>query len=130
MSEREANELTIWAIAIAFPLVGIGKLYLSQVMRKNTHTRTPIGEWLVRMFIAIGMAFMCVGVAYGLTVMQLHGWLVLPLWGRWVIRICAVVTALMSLLATGILVKALLPLLQSPLVIDRHYTSEQAEQTP
>jgi len=125
MSEHEANEITILAIAIAFPLVGIGKLYLAQVMRKNTHTRTTIGDWLVKMFIAIGLAFICVGTAYGITILALHGWVVLPLWARWTIRLSAVFTALMSLLATGILVHSLLPLLQSPLVIDKHYTSEQ-----
>ena len=125
MSEAQANEMTILAIAIAFPLVGIGKLYLAQVMRKNTHTRTTIGDWLVKMFIAIGLAFICVGTAYGLSIAQMHGWFVLPLWARWTIRLSAVFTALMSLLATGILVHSLLPLLQSPLVIDKHYTSEQ-----
>lgn len=125
MSEHEANQLTIWAIAIAFPIVGIGKLYLSQIMRRNTHTRTRIGDWLVKMFIAIGLAFICVGVAYGLSLAASYHWMSMPLWARWAIRVSAVLTALMSLLSTVILVRYLLPLLRSPLVIDRHYASEQ-----
>jgi NADH:ubiquinone oxidoreductase subunit 2 (subunit N) len=129
ISEAQANELTIIAIAVAFPLVGIGKLYLAQIMRRNTHTRTRIGDWLVKMFIAIGMAFICVGCAYGLSIAQMHGWVILPVWGRWLIRLSAVFTAMMSLVATIILVHSLIPLLQSPLVIDSHYTSEQADKT-
>jgi hypothetical protein len=123
VSEHEANQLTIWAVAIAFPLVGIGKLYLSQIMRRNTFIRTSIGDWLVKMFIAIGLAFICVGVSYGLSITL--GWINIPLWARWVIRVSGVVAALMSLVATANVVRALLPLLRSPLVIDRHYSSEQ-----
>ena len=130
MSEHEANQLTIWAVAIAFPLVGIGKLYLSQIMRRNTFIRTSIGDWLVKMFIAIGLAFICVGVSYGLSITL--GWINIPLWARWVIRVSGVVAAfaagvpaLMSLVATANVVRVLMPLLRSPLVIDRHYSSEQ-----
>ncbi len=118
MSEYQANEITIWAIAIAFPLIGLGKLYLSQVMRKSTQKRTIIGDWLVRMFIAIGFSFICVGIAYGLSVFAMKGWIELPIWARWVIRISAVITGIMSLVATVMVVKAIKPLLKSPFVID------------
>jgi len=123
MSEHEANQLTIWAVAIAFPLVGIGKLYLSQVMRRNTFIRTNIGDWLVKMFIAIGLAFIAVGVSYGITIAV--GWLSIPLWLRWVIRVSGVMAAVMSLVATACVVKSLMPLLRSPIIIDRQYTSER-----
>jgi hypothetical protein len=70
------------------------------------------------MFIAIGFSFICVGIAYGLSVFAMKGWIELPIWARWVIRISAVVTGIMSLVATVMVVKAIKPLLKSPFVID------------
>jgi hypothetical protein len=123
ISEEQVTDFTIWIIAIAFPLIGVGKLYLSQVMRKSTHTRTRIGDWLVKMFIAIGLAFICIGTAYGLSISAQWGWITIPVWARWLIRTIAVLTGLMSLVATVMVVKELLPFLRSPFVVDRVPTS-------
>jgi hypothetical protein len=110
MSEHEANRITILLIAIVFPIVGVCKLYLAQVMRRNTHIRTRIGDWLVRMFVAIGVTFIFVGAAYGISFS--FDWLETPLWARWAIRVAGVLSSLCSLLATVILVRHLIPLLR------------------
>jgi hypothetical protein len=124
MSEHQADLLTVMAVAFCMPLVGIGKLFFSQVMRRNTVIRTPIGDWLVKMFIAVGLTFLMFGGLYGLTLAVSYQWITPPLWIRWPLRIGVVVTGLMSLTSTAMCVRNLLPLLRSiddqPQYVSKH----------
>jgi hypothetical protein len=112
MSEHQVNQLTLWLVSAVFPLVGIAKLFLANVMVRNTHTRTRIGDWLVRMFVAIGVTFILIGSVYALAVTSSYGWLHLPVWGNWGMRLAAVCSVLLSVISTAMLVRHLLPLLQ------------------
>ncbi len=118
MTEHQADLLTIMAVAIVFPLIGFGKLVFSQIMRRNTTIRTRIGDWLVKMFIAVGVTFILFGTLYALSLAISYEWLTLPLWARWIVRIGAVMTGVLSLVATVKLYRALKPLLKSPTLFD------------
>lgn len=112
ITERQADLVTILAIAVMFPLIGAMKLFFARVMVRNTHTRTPIGSWLVRMFTAIGVTFIFVGLAYGLSVVVWFDWWQLTVWQKWPLRITAVLFGLVSLISTAMLTRHLLPLLK------------------
>lgn len=113
MSEHQADLLTLMAVAFCMPIVGIGKLFFSQVMRRNTTIRTPIGDWLVKMFIAVGLTFVTFGLLYGLSLAVSYQWLSVPMWVRWMFRVVVIVTGVMSLVSTAMCVRSLLPLLRA-----------------
>lgn len=112
ITESQVNLFTLWLVSVALPIVGVSKLFLAAVMVRNTHLRTPLGDWLVRMFVAIGAAFLLIGSVYLLAVLEVYGWLVLPVWARWEVRIAAVTAALLALFSTAALVRVLIPLLR------------------
>ncbi len=111
MSEHQADRLTILAIAIIFPLIGLAKLYFAHVIAHNVQIRTRLGTWIYRMFLAIGVTFVFVGLAYGLSYLALSEWIELQVWQRWPIRILSVLCGVYSLISTYMVLRFLLPLI-------------------
>lgn len=112
MSEQQANQLTLWAVSVMLPMVGIGKWWFAWVMKRNTHIRTDIGSWLIRMFVSIGFMFTGLGLVYSLSLVESYEWITLAIWVRWTIRIFVVVIGFVSLLSTGMLVRCVVPMLR------------------
>lgn len=125
VSEHTLNTITILSVAITMPIVGIGKIFFSQVMRKNTTIHTRIGDWLVRMFIAIGASFILFGSLYGSSFAIDQGWVNIPIILRQITRLLVTTTSIFALFATGMCVHSLIPLLRSSLITERRYDSEQ-----
>ena len=124
MSEHQADLITIMLVAIAMPIVGIGKYILAWFMHHNTIIHTRVGDWLIRMFMAIGSTFILFGLLYGLSLVGSYHWITIPLWVRWTIRASLVTTAIMSTVATIRVVQLVAPLLREWLRLDAMRTTE------
>jgi hypothetical protein len=112
MTEHQWNQITIWSIAIMLPLVGIAKFWFALIMKRNTHTRTRVGSWLVRLFCAMGGMAFALGVVYLLSLFAGYQWMPIDLWMRWVMRIVVVMAATWALVCNYMLVRAILPVLR------------------
>lgn len=112
MSEYQWNQITIWAIAVMLPTVGVFKFWFAWIMRRNTHTRTPVGSWLIRLFCAMGCMTTGLGIVYFLALAGGYKWVPIDLWMRWIMRGVVVFTACWAVVCTAMLVRALVPVLR------------------
>jgi hypothetical protein len=118
VTDHTMNIITLGALAIAFPIAAVLKWYLALLMKLNTFKRTRLGGWLIKMVIAIGFAFLCVGVLSAMTLADVYQWWHAPLWLRWVVRISASLAAVMSVVALVGVVQSVKPYMKSALIID------------
>jgi hypothetical protein len=121
MTEYQANQITLWLIGVIFPIVGVAKLFLANTMVRNTHTRTRIGDWLIRMFVSMSVTLFLIGLIYMLALMESYQWYHLPIWTRWWMRAAAVASVILAFVSTAMLVKTLIPLLKDAEIGPRIY---------
>lgn len=111
MSDNTADLITLWLVVLIYPLVGIAKLGFVWIMSRYTPKQTLVGKWIMRMFAAVGMAFIFMGAIYAVTLIARY-----DIWQassavRMAMRVALVVPALVSLLATVLLWRQLRPIL-------------------
>jgi hypothetical protein len=121
MTEYQANQITLWLIGVIFPIVGVAKLFLANIMVRNTHTRTRVGDWLIRMFVSMSVTLMLIGIIYMLALFESYQWIDIPIWARWWMRAAAVASVILAFVSTAMLVKNLIPLLKDADIGPRIY---------
>lgn len=112
MTESTFSAVTLIIAVVALSLTSINKLRFAAIMARDTHTITPLGKWLLRMFTSMGFVLAVMAVIFFFTLLNERGIVDYSYRMRQTLRVFIILTSISCCISTLFVRKSLLPVLK------------------